>query len=109
MNRINYKYIKRLVMRVCRVSVPVLSLLLAFSAPSLAEVLLVDSIQSAPTVNTPHNGNSMSQVRAQFGNPVTEVPAVGDPPISRWEYDGFSVFFENDLALHTVIHQTASK
>lgn len=96
-------------MRFCRASVSVLSLLLAFSAPTLAEVLLVDSIQSAPTVNTPHNGNSMSQVRAQFGNPVTEVPAVGDPPISRWEYDGFSVFFENDLALHTVIHQTASK
>jgi hypothetical protein len=51
----------------------------------------------------------MSQVRAQFGDPLTEVPAVGDPPISRWDYDGFSVFFEYDLALHSVVHQTASK
>jgi hypothetical protein len=96
-------------MRFCRASVSVLSLLLVVSAPTLADVLLVDSIQSAPAVNTPRNGNSMSDVRAQFGNPVTEIPAVGDPPISRWEYEGFSVFFENDLALHTVIHQAASK
>lgn len=96
-------------MRFCRASVPVLSLLLAFSAPTLADVLLVDSIQSAPAVNTPRNGASMSQVRAQFGNPLKEIPAVGDPPISRWEYEGFSVFFEYDLALHSVIHHTASK
>ena len=96
-------------MKFCRISVSVLSLLLVFSTPTLADVLLVDSIQSAPAINTPRNGNSMSQVRAQFGNPITEVPAVGDPPISRWEYDGFSVFFENDLALHSVVHHTASK
>ena len=96
-------------MRFCRASVSVLSLLLVISAPIHADVLLVDSIQSTPAINTPRNGNNMSQVRAQFGNPVTEVPAVGDPPISRWEYDGFTVFFENDLALHTVIHQVASK
>ena len=95
-------------MKICRASVAVLSWLVAFSAPTLAEVLLVASIQSAPAVNTPHNGNSMSQVRAQFGDPLTEVPAVGDPPISRWDYDGFSVFFEYDLALHSVVHQTAS-
>jgi len=35
--------------------------------------------------------------------------AVGDPPISRWEYNGFSVYFEHDLALHSVIHHPVNK
>lgn len=86
-----------------------LALLLMHSGPALADVLLVDSIQSAPQIQTPRNGLTMAQVRQQYGNPASEIPAVGEPPISRWEYNGYSVFFENDLALHTVIHQQAAK
>ena len=81
-----------------------LALLLIAAVPATADVLLVDSIQSAPQMQTPRDGLSMSQVRQQFGNPASELPAVGEPPISRWEYNDFSVFFENDLALHSVIH-----
>jgi hypothetical protein len=86
-----------------------LTLLLISSGPALADVLLVDSIQSAPQIQTPRNGLTMSQVRQQYGNPTAEMPAVGDPPISRWEYNGFSVFFEHDLALHSVIHHPVTK
>ncbi len=89
--------------------VSLLTLLLISSGPALADVLLVDSIQSAPQVKTPRNGLTMSQVRQQYGNPTAEVPAVGDPPISRWEYDSFSVYFEHDLALHAVIHRPVTK
>ena len=92
-----------------RALVSLLTLILINSGPALADVLLVDSIQSAPQIQTPRNGLTMSQIRQQYGNPASELPAVGNPPISRWEYDGYSVFFENDLALHTVIHQSASK
>lgn len=92
-----------------RALVSLLTLLLMSSGPALADVLLVDSIQSAPQIQTPRNGLTMSQVRQQYGSPEAEVPAIGDPPISRWEYDGFSVFFENDLALHSVVHQPAKK
>jgi len=91
-----------------RALVSLLTLLLINSGPALADVLLVDSIQSAPQIQTPRNGLTMSQIRQQFGAPASEIPAVGDPPISRWEYNGYSVFFENDLALHTVIHQPDS-
>jgi hypothetical protein len=84
--------------------VSILTLLLFQSGPATADVLLVDSIQTAPQIQTPRDGLTMSQIRQQFGNPQSEQPAVGDPPISRWDYDGFSVFFEYDLALHTVIH-----
>ena len=72
------------------------------SAPVTADVLLLDSIQSAPVVDTPRRGISMSTVRQQFGNPLAEHGAIGEPPISRWDYNGFSVFFEHDLVLHSV-------
>ena len=68
------------------------------------DVLLIDSIQSAPAIKVPRNGMNMASVRKQFGDPVSEDAPVGDPPITRWEYDGFSVFFEYDLVLHSVIH-----
>jgi hypothetical protein len=32
---------------------------------------------------------------------------VGDPPITRWDYDGWSVYFEYDLVLFTVLHKGA--
>lgn len=54
-------------------------------------------------MQTPTRGMSKQSVRASFGNPRTTSPAVGDPPISRWDYEGFHVFFEYDLVLHAVI------
>ncbi|MGB5305152.1 MAG: hypothetical protein WBO06_01505 [Gammaproteobacteria bacterium] len=79
-----------------------MTLALLASAPLSADVLLLDSIQSAPAVETPRRGISMSKVRQQYGEPMAQHGAVGDPPISRWDYNGFSVFFEHDLVLHSV-------
>ena len=59
-------------------------------------------------VNTPSRGMSMSQVASKFGEPVTKVPAVGKPPISRWEYRGFVVYFEHDHVIHSVVSGGAS-
>jgi hypothetical protein len=54
-------------------------------------------------VNTPTRGMTMSQVASKFGEPVTKVAAVGNPPISRWEYSGFVVYFEHDHVIHSVV------
>ncbi len=54
-------------------------------------------------IATPSRGMSMSEVTNKFGAPVTKVPAVGNPPISRWEYPGFVVYFERDHVIHSVI------
>jgi hypothetical protein len=54
-------------------------------------------------VATPTRGMTMTQVAAQFGAPETKIPAVGKPPISRWEYPGFVVYFENDHVIHSVV------
>jgi hypothetical protein len=54
-------------------------------------------------VATPMRGMTMNQVSTKFGTPVTKIPAVGKPPISRWEYPGFTVYFETDRVIHSVV------
>jgi len=51
----------------------------------------------------PHRGMTMQAVQAKFGAPATRHEAVGEPPISRWDYQGYSVFFEKDRVIHTVV------
>jgi hypothetical protein len=60
-------------------------------------------------VNTPSRGMTMSQVASKFGEPVSKVAAVGKPPISRWEYPGFVVYFEHDHVIHSVVSGGASE
>ena len=50
----------------------------------------------------PTRGMSQEGVQANFGAPQSMVAAIGDPPISRWEYAGFVVFFEHNLVIHAV-------
>jgi hypothetical protein len=54
-------------------------------------------------VTAPARGMTMEQVASQFGKPETKIPPVGKPPISRWEYPGFVVYFENDHVIHSVV------
>lgn len=54
-------------------------------------------------VATPARGMTMNQVATKFGTPVSKIPAVGKPPISRWEYPGFIVYFEADHVIHSVV------
>jgi hypothetical protein len=58
-------------------------------------------------VATPNRGMTMSQVAAKFGTPVTKLAAVGKPPISRWEYPGFVVYFESNYVIDSVIGSVA--
>ena len=53
----------------------------------------------------PTRGMSMKTVEARFGAPKQRHAAVGKPPITRWDYDGFSVYFEKQLVLHAVAHE----
>lgn len=60
------------------------------------------TVLAASDGDVPGRGMSKAEVRAQFGQPRHTRPAVGQPPITRWDYDGFSVYFENDTTLHSV-------
>jgi hypothetical protein len=50
----------------------------------------------------PSRGMTQSGVETKFGSPNAKKAAVGDPPISRWEYGDFVVFFEYDKVIHAV-------
>ncbi|MDP9066064.1 MAG: hypothetical protein M3O06_09395 [Pseudomonadota bacterium] len=56
-----------------------------------------------PDLPTPRRGMTMNQVAVKFGDPASKLPAVGNPPISRWEYRGFVVYFEHQHVIHSVI------
>jgi hypothetical protein len=51
----------------------------------------------------PSGGMTMHAVEAKFGAPQQRHAAVGEPPISRWDYQGFTVFFERDRVIHAVV------
>jgi hypothetical protein len=70
-----------------------------------AETIAVDSgiAVKQSDVSTPTRGMSMDQVSGKFGAPASKVPAVGKPPISRWEYPGFVVYFEHEHVIHSVV------
>ena len=75
-----------------------------------AETIAVDSgiAVKESDVATPARGMTMDQVASKFGTPVNKVPAVGKPPISRWEYPGFVVYFELEHVIHSVVAELLS-
>lgn len=54
-------------------------------------------------VSTPDRGITMNKVEAEYGSPSERHAAIGSPPITRWDYPGFSVFFERDHVIHSVV------
>jgi len=70
-----------------------------------AETVAVDNgiAVKESDVPTPARGMTMDQVASKFGAPSDKTPAVGKPPISRWQYPGFIVYFEGDHVIHSVI------
>ena len=71
----------------------------------VAEAVAKDPQNSAAGLVRPKSGVSMAQVEQKFGPPATQIPQVGDPPITRWVYDRFTVYFENDRVIHSVVHR----
>ncbi len=50
----------------------------------------------------PRLGESKRAILKRFGLADKEHPAVGQPPITRWDYRSFSVYFEYDHAINLV-------
>lgn len=71
-------------------------------------VLLVEKVQRDAPIATPSHGRTMEQVETGFGTPSQKIPAVGEPPISRWVYPDFTVYFEDQFVIHTVIRPEAT-
>ena len=77
--------------------------LLAAGTAAAETLVINDELAVAPTdVVRPARGSTMQAVEAKFGAPQARHDAVGKPPITRWDYPGFSVFFENQRVIHAV-------
>ena len=69
-----------------------------------ADVLVInDVITSDDRPDLPQNGITQEQVKLQHGEPLLEHSAVGEPPITRWDYTNYSVFFEYNLVITAVL------
>ena len=86
------------------------TLAVLLAQPVQADVLLLDAIQNEPVNSAeglprPTRGMTMDQVLKRFGQPAVEYPRVGQPPITRWDYKDYSVFFEHQYVLDAVVHR----
>ena len=77
---------------------------LMIGGPAVADVLLLDGIEAARATSgqRPVRGTSMDRVEAAYGPPSSRHAAVGEPPITRWDYPGFVVYFEYQYVIHAV-------
>ena len=86
-----------------------LACLLALAgAPARADTLLIQRVAVATKADLPHRGASMAQVQAHYGAPAQKFAPVGGgsihtPPITRWSYPTFSVYFENSHVVDAVL------
>ena len=80
----------------------VLALLSGFFATAGAQNLDMQGAQPVADGSRPMRGQTAESVETRFGSPDAKVAPIGDPPISRWEYKDFVVFFEYDRVIHAV-------
>ncbi|MBI3561379.1 MAG: hypothetical protein HY080_06645 [Gammaproteobacteria bacterium] len=75
------------------------------TTPHRGDVLTLPAPSPSVSVTLPGRGMKKPEVEAKFGTPIEKVDPVGKPPISRWVYKDFTVFFENDVVLHAVVNE----
>lgn len=88
--------------------IPTLAALACLSASFVqADTLLVERTDQAQISAVPKRGASMNQVSSQYGAPETKHAAVGKPPITRWDYPAFSVYFEYTHVIDAVLKRAS--
>lgn len=84
--------------------------LVALAAPAPAETLLIDRVARS-AADKPKRGMSMDAVLARYGEPAERLAAVGGdrpqhPPITRWVYPAYTVYFENERVIDAVANRS---
>lgn len=81
----------------------IIGLALGLMATANAQSGMGAAISDGSDGSRPMRGTTQAQVEAKWGTPETKRAAVGDPPISSWEYANFTVYFEYDRVIHAVM------
>jgi hypothetical protein len=83
---------------------------LSMATPLQAETLEMPTSTPATmeaagyTVTLPGRGMNMTQVEEKFGPPLEKLPEVGEPPIIRWIYPNYTVYFEYQFVINSVLN-----
>ncbi len=80
-----------------------LTLCLLFAGHVSADTLQMQGISADGDGVRPTRGMSKDAVESRYGAPNAKQAAIGEPPISRWDYDGYVVYFEYDRVIHAVV------
>jgi hypothetical protein len=87
---------------------PSLLLALTLLLPSAAQadtLTIPIGQQGADLTDLPQLGQSKRSVLERFGLADEEHAPIGKPPITRWDFREFSVYFEYDHVINSVRHQ----
>lgn len=82
--------------------ISLVALLLATGGVAGADTLDMQGVAAPGSDGRPTRGMSQASVEAEYGAPASVKAPVGDPPITRWEYADFIVYFEYDKVIHAV-------
>lgn len=77
----------------------------AAPAASTETGLSTTSMSASPASlppQAPTNNMTMAMVREATGEPEIAMDAVGEPPITRWQYPEYVVYFEHDRVIISV-------
>jgi len=80
-------------------------ILMTIASTVPADTLMVDRIAQEKSIIMPTRGSTMNQVIKQFGEPKLKKSAVGEPPITEWQYEKFSVYFEHKWVITSVAYK----
>ena len=105
-----YSFMKWCIVMKLRALITCLAVIVLLPSFANADVLTIPnlnkgSINDAQDISRPSRGMTMEEVSAQFGEPQEKKPPVGDPPITRWVYEKFTVHFERNYVIHTVVQR----
>ncbi len=75
-----------------------------------ALLLCVPFLATSAFADYPKRGMTMNVVKAQYGEPQSARKSTGKvkkqwPRITAWNYGSFTVYFERNIVLHTVVRK----
>lgn len=76
------------------------------SSTSFAETITIPIANQGNylgNVDKPVTGQKKRSVQAKYGQPMASSGPSGEPPITRWDYENFSVYFESETVIHSVL------
>jgi hypothetical protein len=86
-------------------------LLLLCTASTWLNAEVISIGKQSPEVDRsqlPQRGMSMAKVSSHYGEPVKKSDSVGNPPITKWTYDHYTVYFEHQHVVQAVVHAKPS-